>query len=88
MNNITQETRRESWGKTQPHIRPRAQEILRALGAREMTAREVMEAMGYTDPNMVRPRLTELVGREVVKVSGRRYDPATERTVAVYKAVG
>lgn len=48
------------------------------------TSREIKEMLGFEDVNAVRPRLTELEKKGLVKVSGERYDPMTERTVSIY----
>lgn len=78
---ITKETRLKSYID-----RPvtRKEIVLNALGDEEMTARQVMEKLGYTDPNMVRPRLTELMKEGLVKVTGESLDPKTKKHVAIY----
>lgn len=49
------------------------------------TAREMaIMLFEIPDRNLVAPRLTELEKKGLVKVSGGRYDPITERTVSVY----
>lgn len=53
-----------------------------------MTDRQVMEAMGFTDPNAVRPRITELKDRFWVIEVGRVKDPITGKTVRQVRALG
>lgn len=48
------------------------------------TAREMALMFGIQERNYVAPRLTELEKKGIVKVSGGRYDPLTDRTVSVY----
>lgn len=86
MNGITKETRRESHQKTEKP--KRYDQILTVLAAgKELTAREIAYALGYSDLNAVKPRLTELCGRGAVDASGKKYDPLTQRTVAVYRRI-
>ena len=81
---ITEETRQESYV-----VRPatRAEEILRFLGDKEMTARQIAYGMKYTALNAVKPRLTELKAKGLIEVTGKRYDPITDRNVALWRAV-
>lgn len=79
---MTQQTRRESHGKVDKATR--YQQILGVLN-RPMTAREVMQALGYTDMNTVRPRLTELCALRRIKETGLKFDPATNRRVTVFE---
>lgn len=48
------------------------------------TAREMALMFNTQERNYVAPRLTELEQKGLVKVSGGRYDPLTDRTVSVY----
>lgn len=52
-----------------------------------MTAREVMRALHYPEPNTVRPRLTELCQKGVLETvpDKKKYEPSTNRWVAVYR---
>jgi hypothetical protein len=81
---ITEETRQASY-ITRPTARKEA--VLEALGDETLTARQVMQRLGYTDPNMVRPRLTELMDAGEVEVCGKALDLGTGRTVAMYRRV-
>lgn len=84
----TQETRRAAYDAIKHKVPTRAQKVLEVLAnGRELTAREIMRELGYTDPNYVRPRLTELVGSNMVEVVGKRKDIETGKMMAVYKAV-
>lgn len=85
---LTSETRRASFEKIKPRVPARAQEILNVLkNGSEMTAREIMHALGYTDPNKVRPRITELLGSNRIIEIDKKYDNETGRLTAVFKAV-
>ena len=81
---ITNETRFESYIQ-----RPvtRCDEILAVMGDRPMTAREIAYALGYSDLNTVKPRLTELKNEGKVIVIGKTRDCLTKRKVAVWRAI-
>lgn len=81
---ITEETRREAF-EQRPVTRQTL--ILQALGDKEMTAREIANDLGYDDPNAVRPRLTELMQAGKVEAVGKRKDPISNITVAVFARV-
>ena len=80
--NITKETRQEAYV-----VRPatRAVEILKVLGDREMTAREIAYELGFTDLNAVKPRLTELKDIGVISPVRKQLDLTTKRNVAVWR---
>ena len=82
MDQITKETRREAY-ETRPVTRQEA--ILLALGDKELTARQIADALGFTDLNAVKPRLTELRDAEKIEAVAKTVDPVTGRKVAVYK---
>ena len=75
-------TRRESNRKTARG--PRQQKILDALKTGPMTARCLMQVLGYSDMNAVRPRLTELTQAGLIYEAGVLYDPLTRRNVTVW----
>lgn len=75
-------TRRESHAKVDKFTRKA--KILVALQAGPMTARCVMQVLGYSDLNSVRPRLTELVHEGLVVEAGTVWDPISERNVVLY----
>lgn len=82
----TKETRLESF-----LLRPAAKrknDILKALDAKQMTARMIAEELGFSDLNAVKPRLTELKADGKVQIIGKAYDMATKRNVAVYERIG
>lgn len=81
---ITEETRLEAYIQRPT---PRAREILQVLGDREMTSREIATAMGFTDMNAVKPRMTELKNLGKIKAISKRKDPVTNVRVAVWKKV-
>ena len=75
-------TRRESHAKVDKFTRKA--EILVALQAGPMTARCVMQVLGYSDLNSIRPRLTELVHEGAVIEAGVLWDDVSKRNVVVY----
>lgn len=82
MGMISTLTRRESHNKTDKFTRKA--KILVALQAGPMTARCVMQVLGYSDLNSVRPRLTELVHEGLVVEAGTVWDPISERNVVLH----
>ena len=85
MNQITKETRFESYLKTEPSKREKL--ILSAM-TEPMTARQIAKILGFYDLNAVKPRLSELVGKGRVEVVGKAFDEVTKRKVAIYRRVG
>ena len=53
----TNETRLESFTATD--VKPRSRMILAVMGNRKMTARDIKDALGFSDMNSVRPRPAE-----------------------------
>lgn len=82
---ITEETRNESFLKTDRATRRSV--ILAALGDEELTARELLSRIGFSDMNFVRPRLTELMQSGKVEAAGKKWDKITERNVTVFRRV-
>lgn len=90
MNEITRETRKESFIKV--NINEREAQVLEILkDGVERTAREIAEEMylaGYTntpDRNNASPRLTDLLTKRQVVIVGRARDNVTGKGVAVYR---
>lgn len=68
---ITVETRREAFERVEPKsIRMKITKLLTDEGA--MSSSEIMERMGVSNPNHVRPRLTELKADGVIRAVGKR----------------
>lgn len=89
---ITEETRREAHEKIKPKKPVRKKIILDALDwYGENTASGLAHLLcnlGYIPHpvrNYVHPRLNELEKAGLVKVCGKKKDPSTGRTVAVYR---
>lgn len=62
----------------------RQREILKAFGQRAtLTDRECLTALGYSDMNAVRPRITELIDSGVLVEVGETKCPATKKTVRI-----
>jgi hypothetical protein len=51
-----------------------------------MTDREVMRALSFSDPNAVRPRITELIDAGIITEAGSVRDGLTGKTVRKVKA--
>lgn len=79
---ITKETRREAY-KERPLTRKA--DIKALLVKRDMTARELAYALGYTERNAVAPRLTEMMNSGEVEVIGKTKDATTGKSVALYR---
>lgn len=47
------------------------------------TDREVMRGMGFSDPNKVRPRITELVDAGLLEEVDTKIDPETRKRVRI-----
>lgn len=90
---ITQETRRESYEKTD-NVNMHGH-VLRVLQSCELplTAREVAgqlyteHILPYPSRGLIQPRITELVEDGKVVAVGKVYDQVTDRNVAAYKLV-
>ncbi len=46
-----------------------------------VTDRDIMTGLSYTDPNMVRPRVSELVKQGLLRECGNVKDPVTRKMV-------
>lgn len=90
MNNITKETRKESYKKIQ--LKKKTKLIYEQLDG-EMTARELakklykMNEIETPTRQETAPRLTELVGMGLIEVIKKKYDEKSKCNVAVYKKV-
>lgn len=84
---ITQETRRAAYEESREVAETRRKQIYKKLrSGGPMTADTLMAAMGYMDPNNVRPRLTELKRDGLVRVIGKARN-RRGKLVAVWEAV-
>ena len=81
--NVTTETRREAY--INRPTQPRQAAILDALGADELTARQIAHRLGFFDLNAVKPRLTELKAAGILKADRKAIDTVTGRNVAVWR---
>lgn len=67
-----------------PKLNRRAAAILHEIRENgKGTDREIMRRMGFTDPNAVRPRITELVDAKLLEEVGETTCPITRKTVRV-----
>lgn len=86
---ITETTRRES--NESVDREKRYAQILSILKGREMTAKQIaveMNKLGMTptsERNFAAPRLTELVSKGEVEVTGKTTCEYTSKTVAMYR---
>lgn len=93
MNEITKETRRESYDAILPKVKERASLVLETLGGRSMTVSEITEELvstgkiPYFNRNYVDPRLTELKDMGIVETCGRRKATRSDATEAVWRRV-
>lgn len=91
MNEITKETRRESYDAILPKAKERARLVLETLGGRSMTVSEITEELvsagkiPYFNRNYVAPRLTELKDMGIVETCGRRKATRSNATEAVWR---
>ena len=91
MNEITKETRRESYDAILPKVKERARLVLETLGSRSMTVSEITEELvaagriPYFNRNYVAPRLSELKDMGIVETCGRRKATRSDATEAVWR---
>lgn len=82
---ITTETRRESHEDIKPKKELRRQQLMEAITEYgPMTVDELMDKLGYTDPNRVRPRLTELKKAGALRAVDKRMSRRSGKMVAVW----
>jgi len=87
MNSITRETRSDSYLGSRDMAETRQDVVLKTFREYgDMTARECMALLGYSDGNAVKPRITELIADKRLKVVGKAKDSETNRSVAVFSA--
>lgn len=83
--NITQETRQEAYKSVQ--LSEMEQKVLSVLQSRgPQSAEEIMDQLGTSNPNNVRPRLTGLRRKGKVQAVGKRQN-RHGRNEAVWEAV-
>lgn len=80
------DTSRESYAEVRVNLGERQLKVLRALHYYfgHPTTSELMASMHATDPNSVRPRLTELKDLRMVEVVGKKKCPITGKRVGVW----
>lgn len=49
------------------------------------TDREIMQRLGFTEPNQTRPRISALVDRGFLEEFSEKIDPVTKKTVRVVR---
>lgn len=85
--NITAETRADGLAHARAHLTPRMLLIIGTLRDGPKTAAEVADKLGFRDMNAVRPRLHELEKMAVVRVIGKRSNPRSGISNAVYELI-
>ncbi len=60
-------------------------EFLRSTPHNSNTDRQIMERLGFNEPNQVRPRITELIKKGLVFECGSTKCPVTNKTVRLIK---
>lgn len=86
---VTTETRRAAHEYIKPAKGARHQQIMQAIAEHgPMTVDEMMDRLGYHDPNKVRPRVTELAQVGALCAIGKRQSPRSGRMVAVWAING
>lgn len=86
MDDRARQTRLESWLDRPVSRKEAILTVLRSAPA-PMTARQVMRALGYSDMNSVRPRMTELWQEGKVGIAGKVKDDVTGKRTVLYEAV-
>ena len=82
---VTTETRRAAHEDIKPEKLFRHQQIMEAITEHgPMTVDELMDCLGYHDPNRVRPRLTELTQAGALCTIGKRRSRHSGKMVAVW----
>ncbi len=90
-NDITKQTRRESYDAILPKVKERARLVLEVLGDREMTVSEITEELvaagkvPYFNRNYVAPRLSELKDMGIVETCGRRKETRSDASEAIWR---
>ena len=89
MNRIHSNSVASYWQGSLDLFGKRHQQVIRALraSALPMTDREVMIALGFSDPNCVRPRLSELIDAGLAYECGDRECPVTRKRVRLVRLV-
>lgn len=84
---IPEETRQEAYYESRKEAKSRREKIYqRLLNDGPMMAETLMAAMGFMDPNSVRPRLTELKGEGKVRPIGKSRNRQGKR-VTLWEAI-
>ena len=78
-------TQMESYLAFLPKIGERQKSIVEVLEGKAMTAREIAYNICFTDLNAVKPRITELCRKGILRVCGTKKDKVTGRRVHIYE---
>jgi len=80
---IVHQNSKKAYHEERVSISKRGADVLRVIRNCEhaLTDREVMQALGFTDPNSVRPRITELLDGGFIREAGTTVDSLTGKKV-------
>lgn len=77
-----------AWRSEEMKLSARAGAVLAWLHVHgPSTDRQVMEGMGFTEPNSVRPRITELIAQGELEEVRNTKCPVTGKTVRIVRVV-
>lgn len=83
---ITEETRREAFYESQNTADTRKKEIYGVLERYgPMTSEEIMDCLGFSNPNCIRPRLTELKEEGLIETCGKKLAKCGRIHIAVWQ---
>lgn len=74
-------------GKQYELFNKRENEILNTLRGKHLTDRQIKDSLGYSDLNMVRPRITELCNKGIIEQCGDCKDDVTGKTVRIVRII-
>lgn len=83
---MTTKAQIDSWHKTIDELGPRQREVINALMERRLSAWQLAHQCNRL-VHAVRPRLTELKAKGIIRDAGERYEPITERNETVWELV-
>lgn len=85
---ITAECRREAYDQAQTDAPTRRSQIYRTLSQHgPMSSDDLMMLLGYSNPNSIRPRLTDLKDEGKIEAVGKATN-ANGRSVTVWRVTG
>ena len=83
---IPRETRMEAYIESRAEVSTMRRKVYETLKYGPMTAETLMAAMGFMNPNSIRPRLTELRDAGMIRAKGKTKNPAG-RNVTLWEVI-